>query len=486
MTVMFALFVFFIGAVNAELAELANAIELLFYSTTTIALTILAYYINPYAPLYFFILWLPIQTGLLSYFADTEIVSDALIRYLSAIKEVIAVCWALLIIVKRPRGRPPLCFPDWVALAIVIMASIYLFIPDAFFGRSSTTSQRIFGFRTALVPYLAYLLGRTIQYKSSSVKKSIWLLIIICSAVTIFGIFELILIPREDLISGLIPYFILKGGDPSSYNSDTLSYIVSFGGIKFKRMMSSFLSPLGLAYFLIFPVALALSIKRYKFGVTRYFKFVLLFMLIIPVVLSNTRAVIACALLMFIIAYGADKLYKLVIIIITTSIIIYFTPINSIVTDTVKVSDSSSKAHLFAYVVGTNQILRNPLGIGLGQAGPNAMSIAGGESLYSQQDPTVYESLYLTMATEQGILSVVIFIMFILSITISTRSCLKNELIDVFDKFWISSVPLATIGFFVASIPTEHWYGFQSAFIYWWFVGLAVQRVSFYKREAIS
>jgi len=75
-------------------------------------------------------------------------------------------------------------------------------------------------------------------------------------------------------------------------------------------------------------------------------------------------------------------------------------------------------------------------------------------------------------------LVVILFLAFVSAITILTNRISKIKTIVNFESYWISAVTLATIGFIVASITTEHWYGFQSAFIYWWFAGLAVQRIS--------
>lgn len=452
------------------------------YGSATFVLTVIAFLLNPYAPLYFLIVWMPLQTGLLSFMADTGMGSDGLIRYLAAMKEVVALCWTVLLLVRGPRATLPFYLTDQIALILVCIATLYLIIPDRVFGSMSTPSLRLFGLRTAIVPFWAYFLGRTLRYDPQAVRRGMWLLVVVCLGITVFGMLEFFFIPRNVLISGLIPYSVLKGGNIASYSNRDFSYIVEYGGIEFKRMMSIFLSPLGLAYFLILPVSLALAAQRFRTRIGGLWPLPVLFVLFASVILSGTRAVIASVLLAAILLHMGKKIQRPVIMVSLAFLFISISPLKSMIIDTVSLEDPSAKAHLFAYVMGIDQVFQHPFGIGLGQAGPNAIFIKGGEGLYGKVDATVQESLYLTMAVEQGVPTVILFLTFAAAVAWAARRCQRAST-DPFERAWTTGVYLATIGFAFASIPTEHWVGFQSAFIYWWFAGMAVQRAASYGRE---
>jgi O-antigen ligase len=183
---------------------------------------------------------------------------------------------------------------------------------------------------------------------------------------------------------------------------------------------------------------------------------------------------------MFFAIYFKRNGYKAVIVGAIFFLIASATFMNSIVKDTVNLDDPSTAAHALAYTVGIESILQHPLGLGLGKAGPVAnqlgaanMYALGSSNANGDTEAGVGESLYLTLTMEKGIPALIFFLSFIGGLIYQAkrvRVLAKNE-----QKLLGYTIYFSTIIFLIASIPTEHWFGFQSSCIYWWFSGIMCQ-----------
>ncbi|MHC1698702.1 MAG: O-antigen ligase family protein [Geobacteraceae bacterium] len=461
----------FIG-MYTELSELAV------YFLTAGVVFFALFYRNQYYCLYFYIIWLPLQAFVLSGMAATGIFSDRLIIFLSSLKELALVMVMAVLLLKGRLWLKRLTIVDWLFLLNVVLILVYAILPDSVLGVPSSLKVKAFGLRSALITLIVFLVGRTVPYDSQYVKKGIRLLTGMCILIAVFGVFELLFVPRKFLIAGLVPYNVLKGGDLENLLRIDLSYEVEYIGFIFKRMMSFFLSPLSLAYFLILPLGLTLAAMRHRIVGTNKILLhapIILFLYGVTIILSSTRGVIVTSLIMLILVYWSRHHYKKIfLMMVPLGLILALSPMKQILLQTINLEDPSARAHLFAYTMGVGTVLQHPFGIGLGQAGPTAVFIKGSQGAYGKDDATVGESLYLTMAAERGLPSVVIFCTFAYVLALTCKK-LSRESRDDFGKVIGSALFISTIGFMVASIPTEHWLGFQSAAIYWWFAGVAVQ-----------
>jgi len=481
------IFLLFVVSYNVLAWKSIESAETLLYAVFFGSLFFHSFNRDPYNCLYFFILWLPFQTFVLSMMSATDIFSNSLITFLAALKELALAVLLTTMLNKRMIQWERLSKGDKLFLLNIAIILLYFVIPDSVFGVSGGLKVRIFGLRASLVTLLLFLVGRYVPYDVAGVTKAIKLLCGVCVLVILFGIVELLFIQRQTLISGLISYNRLKGGDLENLGTVDFSYIVEFGGILVKRMMSFFLSPLGLAYFMIFPFAFVLSAFHQQDVWERKVlpnPLFLLTLIGIAILLSNTRAVIAACLLIVVIVYSGRRSYKGFVVLGLFALVIAVSPLKSIITATTSLEDPSASAHAFAYVMGVERVLSHPLGIGLGQAGPTSFTIKGAGGLYGQDDASVGESLYLTIAMERGLPGLGVFIIFV-SYIAWTGKKLSEMNVDELSTILGMAIFLSTAGFMIASIPTEVWLGFQSAGIYWWFAGLAVQRVSHYKLESV-
>jgi len=469
-------FICFVAAFLSFSVNFPEISELTLYYLVFGSLFLYSFSVNPYYCLYFFIVWLPLQTLTLSLLAASEIISHQLIIFLASLKELAIGMLFIALLMKRRILRGKLSLVDYLLLLNVAGILIYAVLPDSFFGMSSDLKIKIYGLRSALVTLVIFLMGRYIPYNIKYIIKSIRLLFGVCFLVLAFGLIELFFIPRADLIAGFVPMGIIKGEDSANLLRSDYSYIVEYSGIYFKRMMSFFLSPLSLAYFSIFPFALVLSaLWRSRSKGRRIISHpgLILAIVLLVIFLSGTRAVIAALLLLFF--FNGLFTFKRLAIFSMIGFALVMSPIKTVFLDTINLNDPSSQAHAFAYTSGVVSVINHPFGIGLGQAGPTAIFIKGAAGIYgSEEESSVGESLFLSIAMERGVVGLALFLLLVGYIARAGKA-LGDRSVDNVEAILGKSIFLATVAFLIASIPTEHWLGFQSAAIYWWFAGLVVQ-----------
>jgi hypothetical protein len=377
---------------------------------------------------------------------------------------------------KRKILRGKLSLVDYLFLLNIAGILIYAVLPDSFFEMSNDLKVKIYGLRSALVTLVIFLMGRYVPYDIKCTIKAIRLLLGVCILIVVFGFVEFFFIPRVDLISGFLPMGVIKGQDSVNLLKGDYSYIVEYSGYYFKRMMSFFLSPLSLAYFLILPFILVFSIlwrRRSKGKRIIFHPRLILVFILLAILFSGTRAVIGALFLL----YFLNRLFtfKRLAILSVISFVLVASPIKLVILDTINLTDPSAQAHAFAYTSGIVSVINHPFGIGLGQAGPTAILIKGAAGIYgSEEESSVGESLYLSIAMERGLVGLGLFLLFVGYIARAGKT-LGDRSVDNVEAILGKSIFLATVAFLIASIPTEHWLGFQSAAIYWWFAGLVVQ-----------
>lgn len=194
--------------------------------------------------------------------------SHALVRIVQAWKEVlIAVLTVIAVKViwkqRREGVRPKLIASDWIAMAFTILVVIYVLIPDSVLHSSVNLGQRFLGFRLAALIPLMYFLGRWLTAAAEREWLTIgWLCLSAGAAVTVFGLIELLLVPTRtwldwgvNLYTGFLG-FTYHGprGLPENF------FLTLPDGRLVRRMVSTYISPLGIAYtgLLVFPLGVAL------------------------------------------------------------------------------------------------------------------------------------------------------------------------------------------------------------------------------------
>jgi hypothetical protein len=167
----------------------------------------------------------------------------------------------------RSGRRPRLLFLDWAMLAFAIVVVIYALMPSSWFGVPVTLSQRLVAVRLDLLLPLLYAFGRV--FWSDRREDLTWVAAAIAGSAAVVGlvaVIELWLVPTtawldagvNQLSSWLgFTYHGPKGLPENFFQSTT-------EGPLLRRAVSTYVSPLGIAYsgLLIVPLAIAWASRR--------------------------------------------------------------------------------------------------------------------------------------------------------------------------------------------------------------------------------
>ena len=196
-----------------------------------------------------------------------------LIRAFQGWKEILLVVLSLIAVTRiwqvrrEPNPRGSMLATDWVALALAIVAVIYFILPSSLLSSDANLSQRLVGFRIVLLIPLLYFLGRTLSAGDDRDRLAVvWLSLGAAGAVAIFGIYELFFVPTRTWLDwGVNLYSSFLGFTYHGPSGMPENFFLSLpDGTLVRRMVSTYVSPLGVAYtsLLLFPMAVAVMDRR--------------------------------------------------------------------------------------------------------------------------------------------------------------------------------------------------------------------------------
>ena len=384
----------------------------------------------------------------------------ALVRIAQAWKEVLiaalsALAVALLWRRKRDASLGALVLADWVAIVFATLIVIYVLLPSSVLHSSVTVTQRLLGFRIAALIPLMYFFGRWLGATDERERLTVaWLCLGAGAVVAVFGLFELWFVPTRiwldwgvNLYTGFLGFtYHGPGGLPENF------FLTLPDGRLVRRMVSSYISPLGIAYtgLLLFPLGVVL-VDRYR-AVTsaRWLSVAALTLLMIGVMLSLTRlalvATIGEAFLLFLLLRRPWIAAVVPVLIAATGLMLFAYPLIGPSVDTnlqtvrltqsqrvvspsaksptvtlsnavspatvspipaspvpITQSDTSFVEHYAALVVDFNLVRQHPFGVGIGGSVARYGTVAG-----------TGESAVLGMFGDMGLLGGAVYVAFYL------------------------------------------------------------------------
>jgi hypothetical protein len=344
---------------------------------------------------------------------------------IQAWKEVL-LATALAALVVRARGLPFRPGPiDALAAAFAGVVVVYALVPQSVLGGEAGTTGILLSLRHALLPVLAYLLGRSLLLGREELRRVGYVVLGTAAFVAAFGIVEVYAVSldwwrrsgivgwyRDQLgleyegLSGLPENFIFNTGDETR---------------PLRRLISTFLSPLATAYMLA--VALLLVAAR----PTRT-TLALAPLLLAALLLTHTRGaflalaggLVALALVRRSVRVALSA--PLFLALAVTFVAVFpalapearFTPQEIQVQreireergegvhDAFALQEPSLESHLNSLRAGAETVARQPYGYGLGNAGATA-SRTGTQLLAG-------ESNYTELAVETGVVGLALFL----------------------------------------------------------------------------
>ena len=347
---------------------------------------------------------------------------------LAAWKDVLLLA-ALALVLWARRGRPlRMAVTDWLALAFGAFVVAYAVVPQSWLGGGATRRGVLYGARHDLLPVEAYFLGRGLDLTLAERRRVCQVLLATAAGVAVFGLVDVFLVPlswwrrsqgwfADQLglsyrgLSGLPENFVYNEG----------------GGVVFRRLTSTFLSPLASAYLLVvalfvvplrgrrwgWPLALLLF-AALLWTHTRAALLALLLALLVLAVLRRSGFVaglaVAVAAIGFLFVQGYDHVGPRTHF--TKSELVYQerhaheTPARS--NDATSANEASTNEHVSSFRQGASTALHHPWGFGLGNAGVTAarthVTIEAGESTYTE------------LAVETGLVGALIFVAWSLAV----------------------------------------------------------------------
>jgi O-Antigen ligase len=351
---------------------------------------------------------------------------------ISAWKDVLLVL-ALALVVWRRRGLPFKATPaDWLALAFGLFVVLYGLLPQSWLGGGASHKGVLYAARHDLLPVGAYFLGRGLDLTERERTIACRVVLAAAALVAAYGLVDVYAVPlawwRES--AGWFQHQLgLDYGVGLSHLPQNFVYNAG-NGVVFRRLTSTFLSPLATAYLLV--VALFFVPLRRRWGIP------LALLLFAAVLWTHTRAAmiaLVAGLLVLAVVRRAWRLAGIALAAVVVSFAFvkgydhfaprtHFTPTELHAQeqnarkhprashDPTAATESSTSEHLASLRDGAKAVARHPWGYGLGNAGVTAertnVSLKAGESTYTE------------LGVETGLLGGLVFVAWSLALVRGT------------------------------------------------------------------
>jgi hypothetical protein len=328
---------------------------------------------------------------------------------ISAWKEVLLVVALALVIAERRALPISWSFvPDVLALVFAAFVVVYALIPQSALGGGATHKGIAYALRHDLLIVGAYFLGRGLELTDKERGRLCRFVLGTAAFVAVFGLVDVYAVPLAwwRPSAGWFQHQLgLDYGPGLSHLPENFVYNAG-ENVVFRRLTSTFLSPLATAYLLV--VAMFFIPLRRRWGI------VVGALLFAAILWTHTRAaVIALAAGLILLALVRRRVQLLAwaaAVVVVAFVFVrgydhfaprtHFTAAEKVIQerngsktpavshDPTSVGESSTSEHLTSLRDGAKTVLKHPWGFGLGNSGVTAMRtdvrIEAGESTYTE------------------------------------------------------------------------------------------------------
>jgi hypothetical protein len=339
----------------------------------------------------------------------------------SAWKDVLLLA-AVVLVVRARRGLPFKASPtDWLALAFGALVVLYGVVPQSWLGGHATHRGVLYAARHDLLPVGAYFLGRGLELTENERARLCRTVLAVAAFVAAVGLIDVYAVPlsfwrpvggwfHEQL--GLQYFGLSDLPENFVYNAGN--------GVVFRRLTSTFLSPLATSYLLV--VALFFVPLRRRWGQ------LLAVLLFAALLLMHTRsALLALAGGLVVLALARRSWRPLLYAVVVSAIGFAFVQTydhigprthftqaelkkqednaklhQGVSNDPTAVNEASTTEHWQALREGVRTVVHHPWGFGLGNSGVTAVR--------THVKPKAGESTYTELGVELGLLGALVFV----------------------------------------------------------------------------
>jgi O-antigen ligase/polysaccharide polymerase Wzy-like membrane protein len=326
---------------------------------------------------------------------------------ISAWKDVLLVAALVLVILESRRLPFSSSWADRLALAFGLFVVVYGLLPQSWLGGGATHKGILYAARHDLLPVGAYFLGRGLGLTSAERARLCRTVLGTAALVAVFGLLDVYLVPLSYWrhSAGWFQHQLGLTYVGLSHLPENFVYNAG-GGVVFRRLTSTFLSPLATAYLLV--VAMFFLPLRSRFGLllgTVFFAALLW---------THTRAALIALVVGLLVLAAVRRRWRLLgfagaIVVISLAFVkgydhfaprTHFTAAELQVQeriahehpqashDPTAANESSTSEHLASLRDGAKSVVRHPWGFGLGNAGVTAerthVTLRAGESTYTE------------------------------------------------------------------------------------------------------
>ncbi|MGZ4338686.1 MAG: O-antigen ligase family protein [Gaiellaceae bacterium] len=329
---------------------------------------------------------------------------------------------ALALVVATWRGRRFAATPsDWLALAFGALVVLYGVLPQSWLGGGATHKGVLYAARHDLLPVGAYFLGRGLELTERERSALCRTVLGTAAFVAAFGLVDVYAVPLSWWRNSAGWFHDQLGLTYIGLSHLPENFVYNAGGgVVFRRLTSTFLSPLATAYLLV--VALFFVPLRRRWGIP------LALLLFAAVLWSHTRAALIALVAGLLVLAVVRRTWRfagiaLVVVVVGFAFVkgydhfaprTHFTPAElrtqeeiarrrpATSHDPTSASESSTSEHLASLRDGAKAVLKHPWGYGLGNSGVTAarthVKIQAGESTYTE------------LGVETGLLGALVFL----------------------------------------------------------------------------
>ena len=352
---------------------------------------------------------------------------------ISAWKEMLLLV-ALALVVSERRSLPfaRSFVPDVIALVFAAFVVVYALIPQSLLGGAATHKGIAYALRHDLLIVGAYFLGRGLALTDRERARLCHLVLVTAAFVAVLGLVDVYAVPlswwRES--AGWFQHQLgLNYGLGLSHLPENFVYNAG-GNVVFRRLTSTFLSPLATAYLLV--------VAMFFIPLGRRWGLPLGALLFAAILWTHTRAaVIALAAGLLVIALARRRVHFLAwavaVVVIAFAFVkgydhfaprTHFTAAERIVQerggaespdvshDPTAAGEASTAEHLTSLRDGARTVIEHPWGFGLGNSGVTA--------LRTKVDIKAGESSYTELGVETGLVGGLVFIAWSLALLRAT------------------------------------------------------------------
>src|SRR5581483_2378812 len=160
---------------------------------------------------------------------------------------------ALALVVRARRGLAFKATPaDWLALAFGGLVVVYGLLPQSWLGGGATHKGVLYGARHDLLPVGAYFLGRGLDLTDRERARLRRLVVAVAAAVAAFGLVDAYAVPLSFWRHSAGWFSDQLGLDYRGLSGLPENFVYNAGnGVVFRRLTSTFLSPLATSYLLL-------------------------------------------------------------------------------------------------------------------------------------------------------------------------------------------------------------------------------------------